>query len=222
MHAKSQSEWGLGQLDPLRPFPTDHLSNTSILKRTTSNLSNKTNFNNNICPIRFPSFHERFENYYRARARIFSKNNSQYTKKFQRLQTFRTNCKLKKKSLKEVSEVEEIKTSDNRPYGTVFIEGKELKGLLDSGASLSVLGRNSLQFLKSIGKTFVSLNSNVSTSDGTKQPVVGVVYLLAKYNFQEHVHKFFVVPTLSQEVYLGFDFWRVFNIAPELHHLQVS
>uniref|UniRef100_T1H473 Uncharacterized protein n=1 Tax=Megaselia scalaris TaxID=36166 RepID=T1H473_MEGSC len=57
---------------------------------------------------------------------------------------------------------------------------------------------------------------------GTKQPVIGVVNLLVKYNSIEKTHKFFIVPSLSQELYLGFDFWRCFNIAPELHCLEVS
>lgn len=132
-----QSGWRLGQLDPPRPTPTDHSQKISILKSTTSTLSpfNKINSKTKISTIKPLSFHERFTNYYRTRAKIFSKDNSQYTKKFQRLQSFRANCKFKRKCKKEISEVEEIRTFDNRPYGIVNLEGKKLKGLLDSGAS---------------------------------------------------------------------------------------
>lgn len=193
-------------------------------------LSNPLNVDNNV-PDCIPSskinpfktsFHERFKNYYNVRARIFSKSSPEYTNKYNRLRKYRNDCKLRKKYQHEIASIDEIRFQDNRPFGSVLLEGTEVNGLLDSGASVSVLGKDSLPFLNSIGKTIFKIQSNVSTSDGTKQPVVGVVHLLARYNSIEKLHKFFVVPSLSQELYLGFDFWKAFNIAPELHDLNVS
>lgn len=248
--AKRQSECRLDQNLSLRPYISDQFSFNNVsspeeLKSSEIPLSNnypqklfkenpvsilrrteEVNTENKDEKIKsklvFPSFEERLKNYNEVKAKIFSETPTMYTKRFKRLKMFRTKCKQRKKYQKQAVSIQEICVNDNRPFGIVLLEGIELKGLLDSGASLSVLGRNSLNFLQSINKSFLKIHSMVSTSDGTKQPVVGVVHLLAKYNSIEQLHKFFIVPTLSQELYLGFDFWRAFNIAPELHNINIS
>lgn len=110
-----------------------------------------------------------------------------------------------------------IKLSDERPYGIVELEGKELKGLLDSGANVSVLGKDAIQLLSELGKSVIKVHSKVSTSDGTSHPIVGAISLVTKYKNIKKPHLYYVVPSLSQFLYLGFDFWKSFNIAPEIH-----
>lgn len=119
-----------------------------------------------------------------------------------------------------IKEIETLKCppnfSDNRPFGTIRIENVDIQGLLDSGATITVLGHNSIQFLESIGKSDIKLNSTISTSDGTKNPIIGVIILDVTFKDIQKPHKFYIVPTLSKELYLGIDFWKAFNVAPEL------
>ena len=43
-----------------------------------------------------------------------------------------------------------ISADDPRPYAKIHIGGVELMGLLDSGASISCLGSNSLEFVSKL------------------------------------------------------------------------
>lgn len=207
-------------------FPNNSNSNFKVLQRT--NFKNSQNLNNsqNKNINEFPSYHERFLNYIKVRNRIFNEELSPpisvLSPRFQRLQNFRTKSKIKKDALRAVDEIKPIRFSDYRPFSTVMLEGRPIQGLLDSGANISVLGKDSLQFLEDIGKSIVQIRSTVATSDGSKQNIVGVVDLVVNFKDQEKSHRFYVVPTLKQSLYLGFDFWRSFNIAPELHKLEIS
>lgn len=178
------------------------------------------------------SFHERYENYMKVRNRIFNENsttpdsftenNFVPTKRYEKLVSFRNSSKTKFKAEKVIASISKLSFSDDRPFANIEIEGEPLLGLLDSGANISVLGKDSLDFLKSIGKHFTKFSSDVATSDGTKQSIVGFIDLQVKYKDLEKFHQFFVVPTLKQQLYLGFDFWKSFGIAPELHNFQIN
>lgn len=201
--------------NPIMNFATDF----KILERPSPTIPT---FKDEISTNKPLSFHERFCNYLKTRARIFGNTPVQYTKSYKRLKTYRNHCKLKSKMKKEIASLGTLHEKDNRPFGKVYLEGKEMYGLLDSGASLSVLGRNALPFLDSIKRPFMKLSSTVSTSDGTSHPILGFVELLASYKDIQKPHTFYVVPSLSRDLYLGFDFWKSFGIAPELHHVEVN
>lgn len=47
--------------------------------------------------------------------------------------------------------------------------------------------------------------------------VLDYVTLHVQHNSFTKPHKFFVISSLSKKVYLGYDFWKSFKIAPELH-----
>lgn len=168
------------------------------------------------------SLHERYLNYIKVRQRIFDQSDSENlnTKSFQKLKAYRIRSRLKRNINKIIASIERTPT-DNRPFCKIFIENVELLGLLDSGANVSVLGKNSLEFVSKLNKKIVNLSSQVSTSDGSKQEIVGSVELQVKFKDKIQLHKFLIVPALKQEVYLGFDFWKAFGIAPELHTSEV-
>ena len=89
-------------------------------------------------------------------------------------------------------------------------------GLLDSGASISCLGEGGEEFLAKNNFQYVRLNHNIKTADGMKQPIVGKI--LAKVSYKgvtKEIH-LYIVPSLQQQLYLGINFWREFNIAPNL------
>lgn len=165
------------------------------------------------------SFEERMKNYMTIRNRIF---NESIPKKVKRLREMRARFKTKKNVTKELEEMSEINSyfKDCRPNVVVDIEGTKIRGLLDSGASVSALGRNSLKLLSHLQKTFHSLKTFVKTADGKNQNVIGYVCLLVSYNGVIKTHRFVIVPSLDKELYLGFDFWKAYGIAPELHSLS--
>lgn len=171
----------------------------------------------------FPTFHERFVNYLKVRARIFKDdpcNPPKLSKKINKLRTFRKNSKLKRKAVRLISSFGRLHLSDDRPYATIILSDVEVKGLLDSGANISALGYNSLEFLSKIKSPIIKIDSCVTTSDGTRQDILGFVLLKVFFNGIEKVHRFFIIPTLKQELYLGFDFFKSFNIAPDLQLLN--
>lgn len=74
-----------------------------------------------------------------------------------------------------ISEVSTINSSDSRPHATVFIKGCHIRGLLDSGASISCFGCNALSRIEQLGLRLKSINQSVQTADGHSQTVVGFV-----------------------------------------------
>lgn len=115
-----------------------------------------------------------------------------------------------------ISDVSVSLPADIRPHATVAIEGIHMLGLLDSGASISCLGRNAMQRIEQLGLTMKPINQSVHTADGSSQSVLGFVE--PKVSFKDRVEKIrlFVIPSLTQELYLGVDFWRKFELAPDI------
>ena len=58
------------------------------------------------------------------------------------------------------------------------------------------------------------IKDNVQTADGATQEIVGCVDLVVKFSGKENLVKFYIVPSLQQEIYLGIDFWFEFDLAP--------
>lgn len=128
----------------------------------------------------YPSFHERYINYQKVRSRIFNdpvQESPRFSKRVKRLHDFRQRSRLQKTAYKHISSLDEIRWNDDRPFASVILEGIEVKGLLDSGANISALGNNSHDFLKQIGVPILKMDSSVTTSDGTRQEILGFVIL---------------------------------------------
>lgn len=87
-------------------------------------------------------------------------------------------------------------------------------GLLDSGASISCLGKNCLQRIHQLGMKLRKVNQSVHTADGASQQVYGFVDVEASYNGKVCTIRLYAIPSLSQELYLGIDFWNSFGISP--------
>lgn len=103
---------------------------------------------------------------------------------------------------------------DRRPHANVTIAGDEFTALLDSGASVSCLGRGVLEFLERKNLKFSRVPSYVLTADGTRQSVLGFIYLPITYAGKTRSVRFLVTPGLSNIVFLGIDFWEEFSIQP--------
>lgn len=106
------------------------------------------------------------------------------------------------------------KNNDPRPFLVVEIAGVEVEGLLDSGASISCLGNGALDWLSKIGLHWTRFRSSVKTADGNAQLVLGHLDVPIKYGDIAKVVRVYVVPGLSQKLYLGINFWNAFGIVP--------
>lgn len=105
---------------------------------------------------------------------------------------------------------------DERPFANVLIFNESLYGLLDSGASVSVLGKDSMKFVERHHLPIKSFISSVCTADGSKQKVIGYCEVLITYKGVTKPINLYIVPSLSQTLYLGLDFWRSFALAPSI------
>ncbi|XP_044571939.1 uncharacterized protein LOC123257320 [Drosophila ananassae] len=100
------------------------------------------------------------------------------------------------------------KTSDKRPFAEVRLLGEEVLGLLDTCAAVSCIGRSFARKIIRSGADFKRKGTIVSTADGQRQQVVGHLTTEVEFKDQCKTHMFYLVPTLSQDLYLGIDFWR--------------
>lgn len=104
---------------------------------------------------------------------------------------------------------------DRRPHATIKIENVKISGLLDSGASISCLGRGAVEFIESNNLKIKKLNCAVNTADGAPQEIIGYTDVSVTFNNESKPIRLYLVPSLSQELYLGVDFWDTFGIWPK-------
>lgn len=103
---------------------------------------------------------------------------------------------------------------DNRPYTDVIIADTKIRGLLDSGATISVLGSECHKILETGIHKVHKIHSQLETASGQKQRVVGYIYVPISFNGKTKMITLFLVPSLKQKLYLGIDFWKLFDLKP--------
>ena len=106
---------------------------------------------------------------------------------------------------------------DQRPYITVSILGLPMKGLLDSGASRTLVGAKGWRLLQYMGlKSDISSIGNVSVADGRPCEVIGKVELPVELEGKQKLLSVLIVPALDMPLVLGLDFWKSMGIVPDL------
>lgn len=103
---------------------------------------------------------------------------------------------------------------DKRPYVDVEIQGKIMRGLLDSGANICVLGAGCEKLIEENTLKFRNLPCSLSTANGEKVRIFGHIRVQVKFNNKKRYMTFHLAPNLKQQLYLGTDFWDKFNIKP--------
>lgn len=88
-------------------------------------------------------------------------------------------------------------------------------GLLDSGAQLSCIGGNLARDLCE-GNELRHYRTFIRTADGREQVAFANFNTEVKFRDRSNSINFYVVPSLSQSIILGVDFWKVFGIAPDI------
>lgn len=86
--------------------------------------------------------------------------------------------------------------------------------MLDSGASISCLGCNGSARVKQLGLQLKPITQSIQTADGASQAILGYVDADIIYCKKTRLVRLYVVPTLTQELYLGIDFWEKFGLSP--------
>lgn len=107
-----------------------------------------------------------------------------------------------------------------RPHLVVTIRGERFHGLLDSGASVSILGSVAGDFFVNAGVRLhpceVDDYSRVAMANGTIAAVKGFVLLPVTFKKVTIVIKFYVVPDVETPLIFGVNFWREFRLAPDI------
>lgn len=158
-------------------------------------------------------FHKRMELYIKKRNDIFNVADIQCSKKPKK-STIRLRTFYKKKRLWAKIQISSIVSNpqDMRYYAKVsFLNYKEY-GLLDTGANVSCIGGDLAQKDFTKFPNFVECKSFVKTADGNCQKVLGWISTNITFKNKTNIIKLYIIPTISQRLILGIDFWKAFNL----------
>lgn len=174
----------------------------------------------------------RQQNYENVKARIFGESNSENpnpTKntskkekskiRIMKLRKYQKENRMRKRIICDAIERFQ-ETKDPRPYVSVKIEGKEVKGLLDSGATVSLLGKQCREIAEELNLQIFPYVSAISTASGQRHRILGKIIVNIEYKDKTREIILYLCPDLQQDLYLGTDFWRLFEIAPEIFSLE--
>lgn len=108
---------------------------------------------------------------------------------------------------------------DERPYLKVDVLGKCLLGLLDSGASRTILGGKGLAIVESLGLPLDDKKiTSCTVANGDTCKSIGVIVLPISLRDHFYLVEAIVVPELPHVLILGTDFWKTVGIVPDLRH----
>lgn len=73
------------------------------------------------------------------------------------------------------------------------------------------------------GKPFKHITSTIQTADGKSPSISGFVKTVTSFREVEKDIQIFVIPSLSKDLFLGYDFCKLFDLMPlgELNSLQL-
>lgn len=86
-----------------------------------------------------------------------------------------------------------ISEYDPRPYANILLEGKPFKGLLDSGATVCLLGKNCREIIEELGAKITGIFCKVRTATGQPHIVLGKSELEVEYAELDNMLKLNVI-----------------------------
>lgn len=108
---------------------------------------------------------------------------------------------------------------DERPYLNVEVFGLGFCGLLDSGASRTIIGGRGFEKFKEFKlRLHPTEVKSCGVADGTQCPVVGSYIVPFCVEGRVAWVEVLVMPSLPHSLILGADFWRKLGIVPDLRH----
>lgn len=107
---------------------------------------------------------------------------------------------------------------DDRPFLSVDIFGQRFSGLLDSGSAISIVGSELFEHFSQIGVKLQGCNdlSHITTANNSEAKIEGCLFLPVEFDGSTKVIRFYVVPDISTSLIFGVDFWKSFNLAPDI------
>lgn len=110
-------------------------------------------------------------------------------------------------------------SGDERPYLRVSIFGTEFLGLLDSGATRTIVGRRGWDILQRLG---ISLNCadaiGCTVANGNRCFSIGSCRVPIAVQGKCFLLDVLVVPEFPKMLLLGADFWKTFGVVPDLRN----
>ena len=108
---------------------------------------------------------------------------------------------------------------DARPYLAVSVLGVSMLGLLDSGATHTIVGCPGYGELRALGlRVRPDTQRDCTVANGTVCATLGTVSVPMTVLDRTCVMEVLVVPELSHRLVLGADFWRSMGIVPDLRN----
>lgn len=108
-------------------------------------------------------------------------------------------------------------SNDLRPYASINLLGQQVSGLIDTGASISVAAAELASSLCNQHPSKLKrISSKLSTADGTNHDIKGKITTQITFRGRSELMDIYIIPTLSQNLYLGVDFVRKFHLAADL------
>ena len=154
-------------------------------------------------------YNEKLINYEKKKNEIFNDNYNRGV---------RDKFKDKKNMYKAIVESLFDKPSDCRIFLEIKIENQDIVGMLDTGANITCLGYDGLEFLSKIGKDKMlkSMSVKMQTAGGEQKDILGRIEAQVEYKGRKEIIPIFVCPQLKQKLYLGINFARTFNLFLDL------
>ncbi|XP_059221494.1 uncharacterized protein LOC131996064 [Stomoxys calcitrans] len=159
--------------------------------------------------------HVRIKEYKEARTRIFGTVSNKIRKARERY-------KARKRLRQHIAAATLYEGEDTRFYTKISINGQPIEGLLDSGATVSCLGKGCEDFVDKAGLEVSPFVSVIQTADGTPHRIKGRVSAAINFNKRECAVTFYLVPSLRRELFLGVDFMRSFNLFAGVDSLSTN
>lgn len=167
------------------------------------------------------SYEDRLNNYNIVRERIFNEDVKMV--KLDKIRRTRKRFKNKRKECGEIKAsvricecVSNQEEKDKRAFAEIKLGNIRIEGLLDSGASVSILGENSEEIIDGLNLKVDPVFVSLRTAGGKEYNVLGKIRVPVEFKGRIEMIQFYICPNLLQRAYLGVDFWRAFNLAPEI------
>lgn len=116
----------------------------------------------------------------------------------------------------------DISSGDNRPYADISIIGRKHRGLLDSGATCSLLGGNLTQIIDELGLTKYPAQGTIRTADNAKHAVSFYALVPVEYNDKKATLPMVCIESMPDILILGMNFWNLFGVKINICGIELS
>lgn len=121
-----------------------------------------------------------------------------------------------KNRIERISAIMIAKDKGKRPKINIDILGTNIRGLLDSGASITVLGRDADKLIAKWKVKPKPIRILLKTADGKFHSCRKMAKLPIRFAGEKRYIRVFIAPNIDHDIVLGIDFWDAFGIRPAI------